>query len=267
MKKVILSLFTVFSLNFLLAQEENTTENIGDNFSLEGALAMFKTANSLEEFEKVINEENNSINNLDLNDDGSIDYIMVDDIKEGDTHVLVLSTYLNEKEKQDIATIGIEKTGNENAQLQIVGDEDLYGKDVYVEPVELVETVKDGKGPSIPEFETKPMLVNVWLWPCVRFIYAPTYIVWRSPYRWGYYPRGWEPWKPIKVLVFKTRCAPHHTFYHRTPNHRIVLARKIYTPRRNHGTIVIKNGRRTTVVHKNRRGKTTVVKTKTRGRR
>lgn len=267
MKIVFLLFTTVISLNFSIAQEENTTENIGDNFSLEGALAMFKSANNPEEFEKAINEENNNVNNLDLNDDGSIDYIVVDNIKEGDTHVLVLSTYLNDKEKQDIATIGIEKTGNENAQLQIVGDEDLYGKDIFVEPVDLVENVKEDKGPSIQEFETKPVLVNVWLWPCVRFMYAPTYIVWRSPYRWGYYPRGWKPWKPFKVVVFKTRCAPHLTFYHRTPNHRIVLARKIYTPRRNQGTIVVKNGRRTTVVHKNRRGKTTVVKTRTRGRR
>lgn len=57
----------------------------------------------------MLNEENNSVNNLDLNNDDDIDYIVVEDIKEGDSHIVVLSTYLNEKEKQDIATIGIEK--------------------------------------------------------------------------------------------------------------------------------------------------------------
>ena len=34
---------------------------------------MFKQAKSLEEFEKLLNQENNRVNNLDLNEDGKID--------------------------------------------------------------------------------------------------------------------------------------------------------------------------------------------------
>ena len=104
-------------------------------------MALFKKSNSLEEFEKLINEENNNVNNLDLNDDGEIDYILVDDIQEGDTHAIVLSTYLNETEKQDIAVIEIEKTGPENAVLQIEGDPFLYAENNFIEASEAVEAL------------------------------------------------------------------------------------------------------------------------------
>ena len=109
MKKSITTFFVILAITFNFAQESDSPEFTGDNFSLEGALAMFKKANSLEEFEKMLNQEDNNINNLDLNNDGNIDYINVDDIKENDNHVIVLSTFVNEIEKQDIATIGIEK--------------------------------------------------------------------------------------------------------------------------------------------------------------
>ena len=108
-KKIIAFLLIVIGFSVSYAQDDDRPQNTGDNFSLEGALSLFKKANSLQEFEKMLNKENNNVNNLDLNNDGDIDYILVDDIQEGNNHVIVLSTYLNGNEKQDIATIGIEK--------------------------------------------------------------------------------------------------------------------------------------------------------------
>ncbi|VXB51600.1 conserved hypothetical protein [Flavobacterium sp. 9AF] len=263
-----------FTLVFLLgisitfSQENDQPEHTGDNFSLEGALAIFKKSTNLEDFEKMINEENNNVNNLDLNDDGEIDYIIVNDIQENDTHVIVLSTYLNDTEKQDIAIIGIEKTGNEEAILQIEGDEDLYAENTIIEPSSIEEKIdKSGKGPNSFEVNPTAIIINVWFWPSVRYIYAPGYVVWKSPYRWRNYPRGWKPWKPYGHTVFYTRCAPHRVHYIRTPTRRVVVARKVYTPRRSRSTVVVHSRRGTTVVHKNKRGKTTVVKTKKRARR
>ena len=43
---------------------------------------------------------------------------------------------INEKESQDVAVIELEKTGDETADLQIVGDEDLYGEDYILEASE-----------------------------------------------------------------------------------------------------------------------------------
>lgn len=258
MKKITTLLFVVLGITVGFSQEDDRPENTGENFSLEGALALFKKSNSLEEFEKLINQEDNNVNNLDLNNDGKTDYVTVTDIKEGDTHVLVLSTYLSEKEKQDIATIGIEKTGNEQATLQIEGDTDLYAENTFAEPLETTENVSGGKGgPSVSEIAIMPVIVNVWFWPSVRFLYAPSYVVWVSPYRWAYYPRWWRPWRPFAYRTFYTRCAPHRVYYHRVPARRVVVAHRVYTPRRNQSTLVVHNRRGSTTVIRNNGRKTT----------
>ena len=269
MKKSSFLLLLFFGITTSYGQENDKNdfpEFIGENFSLEGALALFKQAKSLEEFEKLINEENNNVNNIDLNNDGEIDYIVVQDIQENNTHVIVLSTYLNEKEKQDIATIGIEKTGNELAILQIEGDSELYAENTIVEPFEIEEKTEKSKGgPNVSEITPTSVVVNVWFWPSVRFLYAPDYVVWVSPHRWGLYPRWWKPWKPYRYSVFYGKCAHHRVYYRKTATHRVVIARKVYAPKRSKSTVVVHNRRGTTIIHKNKRGKTTVVKTKRRG--
>ncbi|WP_309609192.1 hypothetical protein [Flavobacterium sp.] len=255
MKKTITLLLVILGITFSSAQENDNPEFTGENFSLEGALDLFKKANSLENFEELLNQESNNVNNLDLNNDGNIDYINVDDIKENDTHVIVLSTFLSKTEKQDIATVGIEKTGNEEATLQIEGDQDLYAENTIAEPYDVSEKMNQGKGgPSLSEIISTRIIVNVWFWPSVRYIYAPRYVAWKSPHRFGFYPRWWKPWRPFRYATFYTRAAPHRVYYHRTPICRLVIVRKVYAPRRNHSTIVIhKNNHKTVVLKSNNR--------------
>lgn len=254
-RKIIYLVVTlIITINITFSQEKASYVT-GDNFSLEGALALFKNSNSLEDFEKLLNEENNNVNNLDLNDDSEIDYIIVNHIKENDTHIIVLSTYLNEKEKQDIATIGIEKNGDESAILQIQGDEELYAANTIIEPFDIEEKAINSKkgGPSSPQIFTTRILVNVWFWPSVRFIYNTRYVAWESPYRWNKYPIYWKPWKPYRHSIFYGRTAPHRVYYKRTPTQRVVVARKVYMPKRKTTTIVVHKNRKTTIVNKNRR--------------
>lgn len=259
MKNYFVSALLILGITTAFAQQNDTPEYSGENFSLEGALSMLKKANSIEEFETLINKESNDVNNLDLNDDEETDYVTVEDIVEENKHVLVLSALLNEKEKQDVATIVIEKTGNEEAQLQIFGDEDLYAENTIAEPFDVNEKMDSGKnGPAIPELITTRIVVNVWFWPSIRFIYAPGYRVWISPFRWAMYPRWWKPWRPIRHTVFVTRCHVHKTYIHRTPTRRVVV-HKSYAPRRHSSTTVVKNRRGTTVVHKGRAGRVKAV--------
>ncbi|MDX1904617.1 MAG: hypothetical protein SFU27_10705, partial [Thermonemataceae bacterium] len=182
-------------------------------------------------------------------------------IQEKDVHTIVLSTYIAENKKQDIATIGIEKTGGQEAILQIEGDEDLFPANTIVEPVETEQKDdKSGKGgPALSQLQL--IRVNVWFWPSVRFLYAPNYVVWVSPYRWAFYPRWWRPWRPIRYGVFYARTAPYRVFYRVAPIRTVVVARRVYAPRRA-STVVVHSRRGKTVVHTNRRGKTTVVKTR-----
>lgn len=245
-------LFVVLGITFGFSQEIDKPEFTGENFSLEGALAMFKKSNSLEEFEKSINEENNNVNNLDLNNDGNTDYINVDDLKDDDTHVIVLSTFLSKTEKQDIATIGIEKTGKETAILQINGDDELYASNTIVEPLDVDEKLEKSKGgPNVLEISATSIVVNVWFWPSVRYIYSPNYVVWYSPHRWMFYPKWWKPWHPYRHTIFYTRYAPYRGFYHRTATPRVIVARRIYAPKRHYSRLVIHNKRNSTVIRKN----------------
>lgn len=231
----ILSLFLLPS--FLSAQnttEQDATGFPGDHFSLEGALELFKKATSLENFEELLNKEENSVNNLDLNEDGEIDYIRVVDNMEGDVHAIVLQVPISSKESQDVAAIEIERQGDEEAILQIIGDEDVYGSEIIVEPFD-IETKDDGRGPSVT---VDRIVFNVFFWPSVRYIYRPGYRVYVSPFHWGVYPRWWKPWRPHPWRTYHARTVVFRPHYRVATTHRVVKAHRIYTPKRKTSTVV-----------------------------
>ncbi len=196
----------------------------GDNFSLEGALELFKKSASPEEFEKHLNEEDSQVNNLDLNGDGETDYVKVIDQTMKGVHAFVLQVAVSETENQDIAVIELEKKGKEKVVAQIVGDEDMYGEQTIVEPTEQVP-------PNADTSQTQ-VVVNVWTWPSVRYVYTPGYRVWVSPYRWRVYPGWWRPWRPIRHPIFYTYRAPYRNRYVVVSTHRVVRAHGLYAPHR-----------------------------------
>ena len=196
----------------------------GDNFSLEGALELFKKSESPESFEKSLNAEDSQVNNLDLNGDGETDYIKVIDKQEDNVHAFVLQAVVSENENQDVAVIEIEKTGDSDATLQIVGDEDIYGEQTIVEPL---QEVKSNAGT-----QTKNVTVNVYTWPSVRYVYGPAYSVWVSPWGWRARPVWYRPWRPVRYHVFHPFHAPCRHRYMIVHTHRTVHARRIYAPAR-----------------------------------
>ncbi|MBK8521783.1 MAG: hypothetical protein IPL54_13260 [Chitinophagaceae bacterium] len=235
--------------------ETDSTGMPGDNFSLQGALEMFKQSSSVEEFEKLINTESKNVNNLDLNGDGDIDYVKVIDKVGKDVHAFVLQVAVSETENQDIAVIELEKTGDTTAMLQIIGDEEIYGEPVIVEASDEGDEVDgddDGKG-SGPSFDynftkVSRIVVNVFYWPSVRFVYRPAYVPWVSPWRWRHYPGWWRPWRPVRWTVFHPRRLVYHRHYAVVRTHRVVAAHRIYTPHRA-GSVIVRT--RTTVARNN----------------
>ena len=140
--KLIALLGLLFMVDKVNAQQKSevdfadSTGLPGDNFSLQAALATFKTSTSLEDFEKKLNSKDNEVNNIDLNGDGKIDYIRVVDYVKDNAHAIVLQVPVSKTESQDIAVIELEKDGDKSAFLQIIGDEDIYGESTTVEPVD-----------------------------------------------------------------------------------------------------------------------------------
>ena len=218
----------------------------------------FEYDDAREAFEKALNTEGSSVNNLDLNEDGDIDYVRVVDNEEDDIHAIVLQVPISEGESQDIAVIQIERTGEESAILQIVGDETLYGEDYFVEPYDVEETGGDG-GPSTASVMRR-IVFNVWVYPSVRFIYRPGYRLWVSPYRWGVYPRWWRPWRPRPWRAFYPRTIVYRPGCRVVATHRVVRANRVYRPIRTSSRVVV--NRSTTRVRTTPR-KTTVTRTTT----
>ena len=55
----------------------------GDNLNLYAVMKLFQESETIEGFERTLNDENSRINNLDLNGDNYIDYLKVVDYVDG----------------------------------------------------------------------------------------------------------------------------------------------------------------------------------------
>lgn len=237
---LLLILTAFFSFNDIQAQssDSDSTGLPGDNFDLQGALAMFQKASSPEDFEKLLNTEDNNVNNLDINEDGEIDYVKVVSKMDNDVHVFILQVAVSASENQDIAVIELEKTGSETAIAQIIGDEDIYGEETIVEPDGGEENALNNwnnnsnlSGPNTGyNFSENSITINVWYWPSVRFVFGVGYRPWVSPWRWNHYPIWWKPWKPYHWNVWHPLRVVHHKKFVVVRTHRVGRAHKVYTP-------------------------------------
>lgn len=245
MKKVIFS-WLVFTLLFSTAFAQYNTERTGyegDYFSLEGALDLFKQSSTLRDFERKLNTEQNWVNNLDLNYDGRIDYIRVEHRRQGDFHAIILQALVGRYDVQDVAVIEIEIIRRGDAVLQIIGDEDLYGEEVFVEPVEGYSDSRRGYNSDYGDY------VNVYYWRPVQYILGRQYQVYVSPYRWRYYPTWWNPWIQVSWSVFRPRIVVYVNRYHIVRRHRVIRVHNFYRPYRSYCNSVVQRANRVRVSH------------------
>lgn len=210
--------------------QDRDAEVPGDNFSLEGALELFKKSESPEKFEKMLNSQDSKVNNLDLNGDGYIDYVRVIDRNDGNVHTFTLQAVISDSEIQDVAVIALEKKANGKAVLQIIGDEDVYGMETIIEPT---QEVRVNAGTT-----TASTVVNVWTWPSVQYVYSPYYTAWVSPWSWTVRPVWWYHWHPVVYYHYESYWRPYRPYYAHCYSPRIVYASRIYRPYRATSVIV-----------------------------
>jgi hypothetical protein len=221
----------VVAAPILHAQDTEPATEAAEGLDLYGVAELLKESESIEDFEKRLNQESNEVNNLDLNGDDQVDYITVYEEAEGDTHVAILRVPLGENEYQDVASVDLEKVSGDEIAVQIVGDDELYGPDYIIEPAEksasawpIFEHTADrvaaflrsispsqvaaSLGPT-SALMTSGVVVTIRIsaWPLLRVVFRPGYRVWRSPYRWGVWPRWWSPWRPVARSTYRARRA------------------------------------------------------------
>lgn len=168
----------------------------GDNLDLNAVLDLFKNSKSIEDFENKLNSEKTNINNLDLNEDGYVDYIRVIDYVKDDAHLITLQVAFTADEIQDVAVIELDRQDDKTV-VQIVGDEALYGRDYIIEP----------------KTENERVAYNANNWTSVQYIYGPQYIVYVSPWYYGFYPHWHRPWRPYHWDVYYGYVHPYHMYY------------------------------------------------------
>src|SRR3989339_674411 len=205
MKKTITLLVFLIAVALQLQAQSKQPKQLGlpgDNLNLYAALKVFQESKTLEDFEKAINDPEQKINNLDLDGDDQIDYINVVDKVKDDVHSITLRVDINNREQQDIAVFVVTKESNNHVYIQVVGDEDLYGKDYIIEPNYANEGRPNPGFRSefddeyIPAERRVVSYVEVASWPIVQYIYVPTYRPWISIWGFNRYPGWWRPWRP-----------------------------------------------------------------------
>lgn len=180
----------------------------GDNLDLYAVMEVFQKSKTIEDFEKTLNSEKSKLNNLDLDNDKKVDFIKVVTNKDGDTFDFVLQVAVSKTENQDVAVIFVSKDKSGKVSMQIVGDQDLYGKDYVVEPKgsSSGSTANPGYTGSetmnIPPQTASTTTVVVQSAPIVQYVYSPAYVPYYPPYYYGYYPPYYHPIVPIAFGIF-----------------------------------------------------------------
>jgi len=104
--------------------ENNTTAG----FDVNKLGELVKTSTDPQTLEKAINDPNNHINNLDLDKDGNIDYLKVE---EPDKDELKVVDDVSNSQSVTVASIKVNPTDNNTADLSIQGNTDYVGYNNY----------------------------------------------------------------------------------------------------------------------------------------
>ncbi|MCL1933928.1 MAG: hypothetical protein FWF53_08995 [Candidatus Azobacteroides sp.] len=158
---------------------EALDDEISYNLDLRAVATLFADSRNTEDFERMLNDYDRGISNLDLNHDGYVDYLRVVETYENGTHLFLLQAALDYDVFQDVATIVVENN-QDGVSVDIIGDPFIYGSSYIINPV----------------FSRTPMIYSSFR--------TPGYTSWYSPYYWGYYPVYYHYRAPIRTNVYVT---------------------------------------------------------------
>lgn len=172
----------------------NQSNDLSYNLDLQAVASVLGEVRNLEEFERRLNDSDNQISNLDLNNDGQIDYLRVIDRHDNGAHLIVIQSVLSRDTYQDVATIVIERREDDRFFVQVIGDPYLYGHNYIIEP----------------EYTNTPQIF--------AYLWGNLYSHWSSPFYWGYYPSYYHVRNPLTVVAYLANVHPminhNHRYYY-----------------------------------------------------
>lgn len=217
-KITIFALFASLFATQIQAQDITTVRannsDISDNLDLKAVASIFGESEDLADFERRLNDPKIQISNLDLNGDNQVDYLRVIETVENNTHLIIIQSVLEKDVFQDIATVEVERDGNNNVQVQVVGDVYMYGSNYIYEPV----------------YVSRPVIYTTF-W---TNYYRPYY----SPYYYSYYPSYFVAWNPYPIYRYRRNVHVHinvNNNYNYVNTRRSSRAVAMYNTRRSDG--------------------------------
>jgi len=205
-------------------EKVDTTNKLGlagDGLDLYAVLDLFQKSKTIESFEKTLNDPKTKINNLDLDLDKKVDFIKVvteKKDKKDESYMFILRVDVSKTESQDVAVILLDRDKDKKVSMQIVGDEELYGKDYVIEPKGNSPVTPNpaykGEDPVTVTVEAPATNVVVQQAPVVQYVYSPAYVPYYPPYYYGYYP-GWFAFTAVVSFGFYAAAwgGHHHGYY------------------------------------------------------
>ena len=163
--------------------------DISDNLDLEAVSYLFGESRNLQEFEEKLNDPRIQVSNLDLNNDGYVDYLRVVELYEYGIHSVTVQAVLGRNIFQDVATIDVGRQTNNTLYVQVVGDPYLYGPHYIIEPV----------------YIHTPLIFS--------WFFRPSYVVWHSPYYWGYYPTRYRSYRCLPTYRYHKHLHVHVDYH------------------------------------------------------
>lgn len=140
---------------------------------LQAVAAAFAQSSTVKDFEMLLNNSSYMISNLDLNEDGYVDYLRVMSAMQGYNHVFVIQAVLAPDIYQDVATIVAEVPSYGNYYVEVIGSPYIYGPNYVVRPV----------------YYTRPVIFS----HICRYDYRP----WTSPWYWNHFPSHYRHPAPV----------------------------------------------------------------------
>ena len=111
-------------------QAEVILKEYAKGLDLDAVTVLAKKSKDAADFERLLNSQAEAVNNIDLNDDGKVDYIEVTEYGSGDRRGFSLTTEISPGKTQEIATIDFQKEGDKTV-MQTTGNSSLYGPGNY----------------------------------------------------------------------------------------------------------------------------------------
>ncbi|HDS15230.1 MAG TPA: hypothetical protein ENN66_01100 [Proteobacteria bacterium] len=145
--------------------------------------ALLQKAEDAAALERLLNDPQTGINNLDLNEDGQVDYIKVTEYGSQESRGFSLTVEPAAGETQEVATIAIAKQGSDKVEVEVQGNPQIYGQQHYYHN----------------SFGLSDMLFMAWLFRPHSF--------YSSPWGHGNYPNSYRPYSPVSQENYQRRTA------------------------------------------------------------